>query len=98
MKKNDGNVYQNFLNKQKKIKPKLQVNDLLRTAVLKKSFSKGETSNWSYKLFKITEIIIGTTPIHRFDILPERYNKALLKKTELTLKENKDVMKTLNST
>ena len=28
--------------------------------------------------------------------LSERYNESLLKKTELTMKENKDVMKKLN--
>ena len=32
------------------------------------------------------------------DNLPQRYNEALLKKTELSLKENKDVMKKLNIT
>ena len=29
------------------------------------------------------------------DNLPERYNMSLLKKTDLTMKENKDVMKNL---
>ena len=32
----------------------------------------------------------------KIDKLAECYNKALLKKTELTFKENKDVMKGLN--
>ena len=30
--------------------------------------------------------------------IPERYNEALLKKTKLTLEENRDVMKKLNNT
>ena len=47
-------------------------------------------------MYKITEIINDTIPTYHIDNLPERYNEALLKKTNSTLKENKDVMKTLN--
>ena len=60
-----------------------------------KTFSKGDTTNWSYKLYKITELIIDTIPSYRLDNLPERYNEALLKKTELTMNENISVMKKL---
>ena len=96
LKKNEGYVYKNLLDKRKKVKPKFQINDLVRTADLKKTFSKGDTTNWSYKLYKITEIINDTIPSYKIDNLKERYNESLLKKTELTLKENKDVMKKLN--
>ena len=96
LKKNEGYVYKNLLDKRKKVKPKFQINDLVRTADLKKTFSKGDTTNWSYKLYKITEIINETIPSYKIDNLKERYNESLLKKTELTLKENKDVMKKLN--
>ena len=51
LKKNEGHVYKNLLDKRKKIKQKFQINDLVRTAVLKKTFSKGDTTNWSYKLY-----------------------------------------------
>ena len=98
LKKNEGYVYKNLLDKRKKVKPKFQIDDLVRTADLKKTFSKGDTTNWSYKLYKITEIINDTIPSYRIDNLKERYNESLLKKTELTLKENKDVMKKLNIT
>ena len=47
LKKNEGFVYNNLLDKPKKIKPKFQVNDLVRTADLKKLFSKGDRTNWS---------------------------------------------------
>ena len=97
LKKNEGYVYKNLLDKPKKIKPKYQINDLIRTADLRKTFSKGDTTNWSYKLYKITEVINDTIPSYRLDNLPERYNEALLKKTELTLKQNNTVMKALNS-
>ena len=96
MKKNEGFVYKNLLDKRKKIKPKYEIGNLFRTTDLKKTFSKGDTTNWSYKLYKITEIIKDTIPSYKIDNLPERYNESLLKKTELTMKENKDVMKKLS--
>ena len=96
MKKNEGFVYKNLLDKRKKVKPKFQINDLVRTADLKRTFSKGDTTNWSYNLYKITEIINGTIPSYHIDNLTERYNESLLKKTDLTMKENDNVMKKLN--
>ena len=96
LKKNEGYVYKNLLDKRKKIKQKFQINDLVRTADVKKTFSKGDTTNWSYKLYKITEINNDTMPSYKIDNLTERYNESLLKKTELTLKQNKDAMKKLN--
>ena len=62
-----------------------KVNDLVRTADQKKTFSKSDTSNWIYNLYKIiTENINDTIPSYRIDNLPERYKEVLLKKTELT--------------
>ena len=95
LKKNEGFVYKNLLDKRKKVTPKFQINDLIRVADLKKTFSKGDTTNWSYKLYKITEIINDTIPSYKIDNLIERYNESLLKKTELTMKENNSVMKKL---
>ena len=95
LKKNEGYVYKNLLDKRKKVKPKFQINDLVRTADLKRTFSKGDTTNWSYKLYKITEIINDTIPSYKIDNLSERYNESLLKKTNLTMKENNSVMKKL---
>ena len=96
LKKNESFVYQNLLDKRKKIKPKFQINDLVRVADLKKTFSKGDTTNWSYKLYKIAGIVNVTIPSYKINNLPERYNESLLKKTDLTLKENDSVMKKLN--
>ena len=95
LKKNEGFVCKNLLDKRKKIEPKFQINDLVRTADLKKTFSKRDTTNWSYKLYKITEIINDTIPSYKIDNLSERYNESLLKKTNLTMKENNSVMKKL---
>ena len=38
LKKNEGYVYKNFLDKRKKIKPKNKIGDLVRTADLKKKY------------------------------------------------------------
>ena len=95
LKKNEGYVYKNLIDKRKKIKPKYEIGDLVRTANLKNTFSKSEMSNWSYKLYKITELNKDAIPSYHIDNLPERYNESLLKKTGLSLKQNKDVMKKL---
>ena len=95
LKKNEGYVYKNLLDKRKKITPKFQINELVRVADLKKTFSKSDTTNWSYKLYKIKEIINDTIPSYKIDNLSERYNESLFKKTNLTMKENNTVMKKL---
>ena len=96
VKKIDGFVYNNLLDKRKTIKPKFRINNHVRTADLKKMFSKSDTTNWSYKLYKVAAIIRDTIPSYHIDNLREKYNESLLKKTELTDKEHKDVMKALN--
>ena len=95
LKKNEGYVHKKLLDKRKKIKPKYEIGDLVRTRDLKRTFSKGDTTNWSYKLYKITEIFNDTKPSYKIDNLKERYNESLLKRTELTMKQNGNVMKKL---
>ena len=93
MKKKERYVYQNLLDKRKKIISKFQIKNLVRTEDLKKTFSKSNTTHWSYKLHEITEIIIDTIPSYCFDNLPERLNEALLEKTTLTMKKEDSVLK-----
>ena len=50
LKKNEGYVYKILLDKRKKVTPKFQINDLVRVADLKRTFSKGDLTNWGYKL------------------------------------------------
>ena len=95
LKKNEWFVDKSLLDKRNKIKPKFQINDLVRTTDLKKTFSKGDTTNWSYKLYKITEIINDTKPTYKINNLKERYNETLLKKNKLTMKENNSMLKKL---
>ena len=70
LKKNEGYVYKNLVEKRMKIMPKFQINDLVRTADVKKTFSKGDTTNWCYKLYKITERSNDTIPSYKIDKLP----------------------------
>ena len=87
LKKNEGYVYKFFFDKRKKKTPKFQINNLVRTADLKKTFSKSDATNWSYKIYKIKEINNDTIPSYKINNLKERYKKALLKRTELTMKK-----------
>ena len=84
-----------MLDERKKVEPNLQINNLVGTADINKMFSKGDTTNWSFKIYKITEMFTDTIPNHRIEKLPEKYNESLPKKTNLTIKENKDIMKKL---
>ena len=57
-----------------------------------------DTTNWSYNLYRITEVNNDTIPSYKIDNLKERYNESLLKRTDLTMKGKKDVMRKLNIT
>ena len=76
---NEGCVYQKSSDRWKKRNQNIKF-DLVRTADLKKTFSKGYTTNWSYKKYKITEVVTDPIPSYKINQLPERYNQASLKK------------------
>ena len=69
---------------------------MVRTADIKRVFSKSDSTNYSYKLYTITEVIHDTIPSYRIDYLAERYSENLLLPTKLTLDENNQVMRKLN--
>ena len=48
LKKNEGYVYKILLDKRRKLKPKFKINDFVRVVDFKRTFSKGDTTNWSY--------------------------------------------------
>ena len=91
-KSNEKLVYNNLKDKRKKLNPKYKLGQLVRTADIKKVFSKGDSTNYSYKLYTITEVIHDTIPSYRIDYLPERYNENLLLPTKLALEQNNQVM------
>ena len=93
---NEKEVYSNLRDDRVKQKPKFKLGQVVRTADIKKVFSKGDSTNYSYKLYTITEVIHDTIPTYRIDYLPKRYNQNLLLPTKLTLDEINQVMKKLN--
>ena len=95
-KSNEKLVYNNLKDNRKIQKPKYKLGDLVRTADIKRVFSKGDSTNYSYKLYTRTEIIHDTIPSYRTDYLPERYDQNLLLPTKLSLEENNQILKKLN--
>ena len=89
-------IYLNLQDERSKSKPQIGLGDLVRTAETTKVLSKRDSTNWSYKLYKITESIRDTIPRYRINYLPERCNKNLLRPAKLPLEENKKVMEKLN--
>ena len=95
-KSNEKAVFDNLRDDRQKQRPKFKIGDLVRTADIKKVFSKGDSTSWSYKLYTITEVIHETVPSYRINYLPERYNQNLLLPSKLSLEQNNQVMKELN--
>ena len=95
-KSNEKLVYNNLRDKREIQKPKLKLGQKVRISDIRKIFSKGDSTNYSYKLYTITEVIHDTIPSKRINYLPERYNEKLLLPTKLSLEENNRVMKELN--
>ena len=61
-KSNERKVYSNLKDKRQIRKPKFKIGQLVRTADIKRVFSKGDSRNYSYNLYTITEIIHDTIP------------------------------------
>ena len=93
---NERKVYSKLKDNREAHKPKFILSQLVRAADIKRVFSEGDSTNWSNKLYTITEIIHDTIPSYRIDYLPERYIENLLLPTKLSLEENNQVMKELN--
>ena len=95
-KSNEKMAFDNLRDDREKQQPKYKLGQLVRTADFKKVCSKGDSTNYNYKLYTITEVIHDTIPSYKIDYLPERYNENLLLPTKLTLEQNNQVMKKLN--
>ena len=95
-KSNQKLIYNNLKDDREVQNTKFILGQLVRAADIKRVFSKGDSTNWSYKLLTITEVIHDTIPSYRFVYLPERYNENLLLPSKLTLDENNQIMKKLN--
>ena len=95
-KKNEKEVFSNLKDNREFQKPKVKLGQLVRTSDIKRVFSKSDSTNWSYKLYTITEVLHDTILSYRINYLPERYTQNLLLLTRLSLEENNQVMKELN--
>ena len=95
-KSNQKLVYNNLKDDREVLKPKYKLGQLVRTADIRRVFSKGDSTNYSYRLYTITEVIHDIIPSYRLNYLSERYNENLLLPTKLTLEQNNRVMKDLN--
>ena len=95
-KSNEKLVYTHRQDQRDKQQPKIKLGLLVRTADIKKVFSKGDSTNYSYKLYTITEVIHDTIPSFRIDYFPERQNENLLLPTTLSPEQNNKVMNKLN--
>ena len=92
---NEKIVHSNLQDRRDEQPPKFKLGQLVRTADIKRVFSKGDSTNSSYKLNTISEVIHDTIPSYRINYLPERYNQNLLLLTKLSLEQNNQVMKEL---
>ena len=72
-KSNEKQICSNLQNKRRKLNAKLKLGQPVRTAEIKRVFSKGDSTNYSYELYTITEIIHDTIPSYRNNYLPERF-------------------------
>ena len=70
--------------------------DLVRTADIKRAFSKGDSTNWMNELYTIIEVINDTIPSYRINFVPKKYNENLVRPKKVTLDENNQVVEKLN--
>ena len=84
-KTNEKLVFSTLQDKRRKFNPKFKLGQLVRTADIRRVFSKGDSTNYSYKLYTKLEVIHDSITSYRIDYLPERYNENLLLPTKLTL-------------
>ena len=66
-KSNEKLVYTNLQDRRVKQQTKYKLGQLVRTADIKRFFSKGDSTNYSYKRYTITEVIHDTILSYRFE-------------------------------
>ena len=74
-KSNERKVYSNLRDRRVRQKPKFILGQLVRTVDIKKVFSKGDKTNYSYIFKTTTEIIHDTKPSYRIAI----YRRNIMK-------------------
>ena len=66
-KSNEKEDYSNLQDKKRKLNPKYKLGQLVRTADIKRVFSKRDSTNYSYKFYTITEVIHVSIPSSKID-------------------------------
>ena len=94
-KSNEKGVFDNLRDDRQKQRQKFKLGQLVSTADIKRVFSRGDSTNYSYNKYKRTEVIHATIPTYRINYSAERYNENLFLPTKLSLDENNKVMKEL---
>ena len=84
-KSNEKVLFDNLRDDRQKQIPKFELGQSVRTADIKRVFSKGDSTNYSYKLYTITEVLHDNIHSYGLNYLPERYNQNLLLPTKLSL-------------
>ena len=85
----------------KNIKPELKIGDYVRNVDKRNIFSKGYTSNWNRKLFKVNEVLKTQPPTYKIEdingeIIEGKYYEQELLKSEFAFESNKKVLESLN--
>ena len=81
-------VFSNLQDRIDRQKSKSRLGQLVSTADIKRFSSKGDSTNFSYSFYIITEVIYDTIPSYRINFSPERYNEILLRSTKISLDQN----------
>ena len=66
-KSNEKIVFDNLRDDRQKQRPKFKSGQLVRTADIKKVFSKGDSTNYSYEIYTITEVIHNAIPTYKIN-------------------------------
>ena len=86
-KSNEKKDYSNLEDRRVRQQSKYKLGDLSRTTHIKKVLSKGDSTNYSYKLYTKIEVIHDTIPSYIINYSPERYKENLLLPTKLSHEE-----------
>ena len=95
-KSNEKLVFSKIQDRRDRQQPKFRLGQKVRVADFKRVFSKGDSTNYSYNIYTITEVIHDNILGYKINYLPERYSQNLLIPSKLTLQQNNQVMKNLN--
>ena len=100
LKENEDKIYHLFHSHIEGKKPKFKVGDYVRIPDKKSIYSKGDTTNWSYELFKIYEMVGESPPVYLIKdeagekLLGKNYEQELLK-SEFNYKTNEQILKSM---